>query len=167
MERSCELDGNYRYLLRIQISEGGKCALFVLCNPSTADHMDDDPTTRNLKKWAGQNGVGMIIIANLYAYRASRPAALLSLSESEAIGGKNMDAITRAAMEVDEVIVGWGNPPPKSRSKKEFVKQGQEVLAALSQRHKNVYCMGKTKFGHPRHPRVWYMTRNHEKIFYP
>lgn len=126
MYRFCELEGNYRYLLRISIGNegGGKKTLFLLCNPSTADATRDDTTTRNLQKWAAENGVGTTIIANLYAFRASSPEALRSLSERRAVGAKNGDAIERASEEADEVIVAWGNPP-QSRGKKGVCKEGQ------------------------------------------
>ena len=105
MERSCEREGNYRYLLRIPVSNGTKSVLFVMCNPSTADALKDDTTTRNLQKWARQNSVGQVVIVNLYAYRASQHAGLSALSEADAVGEKNMDAISRTAVECDEVIV--------------------------------------------------------------
>jgi|SRR3989344_3195423 len=163
MERSCEQDGKYRYLLNIPIGNESRKTLFILCNPSTANASRDDPTTGNLKKWARGNGIGIVIVANLYAYRSPHPFALSHLSEAEAVGHKNMAVITRAVSEADEVIVAWGNPPA-GRSAKEFEKRTQEVLTVLHQRHEIVYCVGTTNGGHPRHPRVWYMRKNCRKV---
>lgn len=160
--RRCTIDGDYRYLLRIPALDAGKEVLCVLCNPSTADGMRDDPTTRNLRKWARGAGVGTIVVVNLYAVRASRPEALRPLTRARAIGPRNTHAIARAAATADEVIVGWGNPP-KSRPREEFLRLTADVLALLHQRHAHVYCVGVTKYGHPCHPRVWYLTSDRQK----
>lgn len=165
MERTCELEGHYRYLLRIPVNETPKSVLFVLCNPSTADSTKDDTTTRNLQKWAKQNSVGQAVIVNLYAYRASQHAGLASLSEAEAVGEKNMDAIARAAAECDEVLVAWGNPP-KCRSAAEVERRVQNVIAAILKVHDFIYCLGTTAAGNPRHPRVWYMTETPPKTVF-
>lgn len=165
MERTCELEGNYRYLLRIRVSEARKTALFILCNPSTADATKDDITTRNLKKWAKQNDIGTVVVANLYAYRTSQPGELSSLSEADVVGAKNMDAITRAAAEVDEVIVAWGNLPA-IRGDEEFERRVGQVLAAIGKVHREVHCVGTTRKGHPRHPRRWYMESERPKTLF-
>lgn len=165
MERSCELEGKYRYLLRISISEKGTKALFVLCNPSTADAAKDDTTTRNLQKWAKENGVGVVIVTNLYAYRASGPNVLAPLSEAAAVGEKNMEAIARTVAKATEVIVAWGNPP-KSRGAAGFQRRIAQVLKTIRQFHQDAYCLGMTQKGQPRHPRVWYMTPERQKTPY-
>jgi len=163
MIRSSEIEGNYRYLLHIPVSDEGKKILFLMCNPSTADLYKEDTTTRNLKKWAKQNGVGVIIVGNIYAYRTSRPEALQSLKVAEAVGEKNIDAIIRASSEADEVIIAWGDPP-KSRPIFEFNKLKNEILEIIKKKHSNVYRIGtKTKSGQPRHPRTWYMRDDREK----
>src|SRR2546430_963824 len=69
--KPCDIEGKYRYYLRIHALNKKKRTLFILCNPSTADANYDDPTTRNLKKWASKNHVQALTIVNLFAYRAT------------------------------------------------------------------------------------------------
>lgn len=168
MDRQCEQDGKYRYHLRIPVPgiQGDRAGLFIMKNPSTADVNKDDPTTRNLKKWAQINGIADIWIVNLYAYQASRPDALANLSESDAVGEHNMATIVRGASEVQEVFVAWGNPP-KSRSKQEFDSRIAEVLSLVHTHHPSVYCIGKlTHGGYPRHPRRWYMEEGRDRMLF-
>ena len=165
MERSCELEGDYRYVLRIPVSEAGKKVLIVMLNPSTADAASDDTTTRNLKKWAKQNRVGWVVIVNLYAYRSSSHAGLAALSEAKAVGVKNSKAIVRAAAECDEVIVAWGNPPA-FRAAEEFERRVAKVLQAIRKVHATIYCLGTTRGGHPFHPRYWYIMPTRRKVVF-
>jgi hypothetical protein len=142
---------------------GKKSVLFIMKNPSTANADRDDPTTRNLKKWAKANGIADIWIVNLYAYRASSPDALATLSEADVVGEENMATIRRAAAEVQEVFAAWGNPP-HSRGKEEFDRRIVEVLDLVLLKHPCVYCVGQlTDDGYPRHPRRWYMEDGREK----
>lgn len=159
MDRQCEQNGKYRYLLRIPVPEvqGGRAGLFIMKNPSTANANKDDPTTRNLKKWAQANGIADIWIVNLYAYQASSPNALANLSEADAVGQHNMATIARATSEVHEVFAAWGNPP-NSRSREEFDSRIAAALAIVRTHHPVVYCVGQlTRDGYPRHPRRWYL----------
>ena len=50
--------------------------LFIGLNPSTADGIDDDPTIRRCIRFAKDRGYGRLSVANLFAYRATRPADL-------------------------------------------------------------------------------------------
>lgn len=68
-------DRIYRY--RLERFWSGKHALpFVMLNPSIADADIDDPTIRRCMRFARREGAGGIIVANLYAYRATEPNAL-------------------------------------------------------------------------------------------
>lgn len=168
MTRQCEQDEKHRYLLRISVPDtsGNKSALFIMKNPSTANADRDDPTTRNLKKWAEANGIADIWIVNLYAYRASSPDALATLSEADAVGEGNMATIRRAAAEVQEVFAAWGNPPD-SRDREEFDRRIMEVLDLVRLLHPCVYCVGQlTDDGYPRHPRRWYMEDGRGKAIF-
>ena len=62
-------DGVYRYyLLRLWDGDdyGDKCT-FIMLNPSTADHMVDDPTIRRCVGFAEREGCTGLEVVNLFA----------------------------------------------------------------------------------------------------
>ena len=71
--------GQYRYQLtreaHDQFATRGP-ALFIMLNPSTADAELDDPTIRRCRGFAKAWDCAGIVVANLYALRATDPAAL-------------------------------------------------------------------------------------------
>lgn len=76
-------------------------------NPSTADQMNDDPTTRRLRGIATELGHARIVLVNLYAGRSSDPKDLLASTDlgDDAV---NDAAIAKAADSADQVLVAWG-----------------------------------------------------------
>src|SRR5262249_14212908 len=88
--------GRYRYSLTRRWGDAAEPrALFVMLNPSTADAEQDDPTIRRCIGFAKAWGMGSLEVVNLYALRATDPAALLSAPDP--IGPKNDTMITSAA----------------------------------------------------------------------
>lgn len=80
-------DRRYRYgLFRIWDLER-PLAMFVGLNPSTADETDDDPTIRRCVRFASDWQYGGLIMANLFAYRATSPRDLPD--GEEAVGALN------------------------------------------------------------------------------
>ena len=68
--------GKYRYELHREWDKDKKKVLFIMLNPSTADHVEDDLTTRRCIKYAERWGYGGIMIGNIYPFRAKRPKDL-------------------------------------------------------------------------------------------
>lgn len=70
--------GWHRYLLaRIwDPSPAAALLVWIMLNPSTADHERDDPTVRRCAGFARRLGYGGIAVANLYSYRATDPREL-------------------------------------------------------------------------------------------
>ena len=67
----------YRYVLWRELDAANpRYALFIGLNPSTADEVADDPTIRRCKDFARRWGYGAVCVANLFAYRATKPAKL-------------------------------------------------------------------------------------------
>ena len=66
----------YRYELHREWDKDKKKVLFIMLNPSTADHVEDDLTTRRCIKYAERWGYGGIMIGNIYPFRAKRPKDL-------------------------------------------------------------------------------------------
>lgn len=70
-------DGRYRYALTRTWRPDAPLLTFVMLNPSTADAYADDPTIRRCIGFARREGAAGIRVANLFAYRATSPAALV------------------------------------------------------------------------------------------
>ena len=80
--------------------------MFVGLNPSTADEIKDDPTSRKCMRFAQSWGYGGIILANLFAYRATDPRELKGVSDP--VGPENDHWLNRLADEAGIVIAAWG-----------------------------------------------------------
>jgi len=70
---------------------------FVMLNPSTADADIDDPTIRRCMAFARREHAGGIIVANVFAYRATSPADLWKATDP--FGPWNDDTLETVARE--------------------------------------------------------------------
>lgn len=113
---------------------------WVMLNPSTADETIDDPTIRRVKRFTADNGYDKLIVVNLFALRATKPAALLS--HADPIGQHNPMAISKAFHVADDVVFAWG----AWLEGKNFPRLRPELITA------EPLCLGVTKHGSPRHP---------------
>ena len=140
-------DGKYRYCLHREWWEPGRTTrwvTFVMLNPSTADAVSDDPTTRRCIRFAKAWGATGLAVVNLYAMRATSPKDLRDTEDP--VGPRNDDYLAlffeMAARHDFPIIAAWGAQAQPGRV--EAVRQipGAERLLAL----------GTTRSGAPRHP---------------
>lgn len=128
----------YRYTLERRWG-AGPFVLFVGLNPSTADETTDDQTIRRCISYAKAWGYGGLLMGNLFAYRATDPRDLPA--GDEAVGPDTDVWLTTLSVRAGLAIAAWGaNGRADARS--------EEALAVLG----DVYCLGTTKGGYPRHP---------------
>jgi hypothetical protein len=141
MNRSAHLSRcqRYRYALWRTWNKRLTTVLFVGLNPSTADATDDDPTLRRCVRFARTWGYGRLMVANLFAFRATKPAELRLASHP--IGRANDHWLLRLAAESDASGAAWGNAGS-------YLGRDAEVVALLS----DLLCLGVTRAGAPRHP---------------
>ena len=140
----------YRYELRRLFfdSPTSKTILFCMLNPSTADEIKDDPTIRRCRNFAIREGARQMIVANLFAARATSPKDLWRLPTPEAEGPDNISYIHYLAKQADVIIAAWGNLPAKHHSYADAI-----LKLALGDSGRPVYRLGSpTKSGQPRHP---------------
>ncbi|WP_368188730.1 DUF1643 domain-containing protein [Aeromonas sp. R7-3] len=71
----------YRYALSRVWATDKPYALFIGLNPSTADETLDDPTIRRCIDFAKRRGYGGLVMANLFAYRATDPEVMKRAAE--------------------------------------------------------------------------------------
>lgn len=134
--------GLYRYWLRRKWAHGSPL-LFVMYNPSTADHMVDDRTIGKCTGFAKSAGFGSLEVVNLFAYRTPYPKDLKAAGYP--VGPDNDKHITDAAQRAGAVCVAWGaNAAGLSRPAK--------VLEILRDTGHHIQCLRITKSGHPEHP---------------
>ena len=99
----------YRYELHREWDKNKGKVLFIMLNPSTADHVEDDLTTRRCIKYAERWGYGGIMIGNLFPFRAKRPKDLRKwLKDGETYQFFNRDAVHQMAEQADIVVCAWG-----------------------------------------------------------
>ena len=135
--------GRYRYILE-RFWSGEHALPFVMLNPSTADADLDDPTIRRCMGFARRQGAGGIIVANLYAFRATKPADLWKAKDPEGPGNDAaLSAIAKwSATAGVPIVCAWGAHGGNSN----------RPIALMQAEHARLVCLGKTKDGKPRHP---------------
>ena len=130
--------GTYRYALSRRWDDG-PTATFIMLNPSTADAERDDPTIRRCVGFAKALGCGRLVVGNLYAYRATKPADLWTAADP--VGPEN-DATLRAMAYTDgPLIAAWG-----ANARSDRVEAARVILGS------SLMALGLTKTGAPRHP---------------
>lgn len=138
-------DGRYRYTLEREWDRAKPTAVFVMLNPSTADANADDPTIRRCRGFAQALGYGGLVVANLFAYRATDPSDLLYVEDP--VGPENDAMILALAARGDgRVICAWGAGGT-------LLQRGRTVLAMLRKAGYTPMRLGEpTNGGSPRHP---------------
>ncbi len=145
MDRAATFDetGAYRYRLdRRWKCEDDKRVTFVMLNPSTADAFEEDPTIRRCIGFAKRMSFSAMTVVNLFALRATDPKEIRRAEDP--VGPANDFYIRQACAESMMIICAWGAYPHLD---------GRDVSAWNAIRWpKNVYCLGLTKDGAPKHP---------------
>lgn len=141
-------ENTYRYLLwrewRSTRTPPATC-LFIMLNPSTANGETDDATIRKCVSFSKRWGYERMIVANLFAFRATDPSIVLALHpDRDPVGFENQYYIERAACEAERIICAWGVYGA-------FRAQDETVLGWLPP-DKPRYALGLTKRGFPPHP---------------
>jgi hypothetical protein len=143
MERKTILSAcrQYRYCLwREWDMTNPSYAMFVGLNPSTADEVEDDPTIRRCIGYAKQWGYGALCMVNLFAYRATEPAAMKV--HAAPVGTDNDRWLVELAKDAGVIVAAWG-------AHGTHLQRDQAVKQLLAGK---LSCLKITKDGHPGHP---------------
>lgn len=135
----------FRYALGRRWSMGVEQIVWIMLNPSKADETNDDATIRRCVSFSRGWGYGGLIVVNLYALCASKPAELLRVADP--VGPDNDCHVAEvcaglSSMRRRTVIAAWGSHP-LAEARAEHV---------LSIARGDIVCLGLTATGHPRHP---------------
>lgn len=128
----------YRYALERHWGEG-PALLFVMLNPSTATEVQNDPTIARCESRARRMGLGGVMIGNLFAFRATRPADLRAAEAPE--GTDNADSLGDMMDRAGMTIAAWGVHGAL-----------RGAAGAFARTDRPLWHLGLTKAGHPRHP---------------
>lgn len=134
--------GKYRYWLERQWSTVPPLA-FVMLNPSTADAEIDDPTIRRCMAFAKRERAGGIVVVNLFGLRATDPSELERVEDP--FGRANIEALGAVLVSQWKVVCAWG-------AHREAIVPGHVLRKRAKDCAARLWCLGKTKDGHPRHP---------------
>lgn len=136
---SCTL---YRYCLLRTWKEEGPLDAYLMLNPSTADGQIDDPTIRKCIGFSRRLGSRGFLVGNLFAFRATDPDALRDTPHF--VGPESTKWLNSIVRKADRVIVAWGAMPIAKRRAREVFE--------THLRGREVFCLGRTASGAPRHP---------------
>ena len=104
----------YRYKLTRTWDEDKKKVLFIMLNPSTANHIENDLTTIRCINFAEKWGYGGIMIGNIYPFRAKRPKDLRKwlndfiYSDGHGATKTNEVHVKEMAEQADMIVCAWG-----------------------------------------------------------
>jgi len=132
-------------------------AAWIMMNPSTADEQVDDPTVRRARDFTRRWGFGAMVVLNIFALRATRPAMLLEAEDP--VGPGNDAAIAEWAARAEKVIAAWGLPPKPLRWR------GPAVAKLLREAGVQPMALKVTQSGEPGHP--LYIAANTEPVPWP
>lgn len=114
-------------------------AMFIGLNPSTADEKINDPTVRRCIGFARDWGFDGLLMANIFAFRATLPEDMKK--QSNPIGDLNDYFIQYFAKDAEIIIGAWGTHG-------KYLNRQDRVLELIP----NLCCLGKNNDGTPKHP---------------
>ncbi len=128
----------YRYALSRSWDDKKKIVLFIGLNPSTADEKKDDPTIRRCINYAQSWGYGGLQVANLFAYRATKPTKLRYVENP--VGDDNDQQLIKLSKMADLTVAAWGNEGV-------LFNRDKQVIKLIP----NLMCLKINKSGQPAH----------------
>lgn len=149
--------GTFRWSLERWWGEGNRHVVFVMCNPSTADHEKNDPTLSTCIHFAKFWGYDGLKVVNLFPFRSSLPADCKNWYLDWDMRGAwdvrdamqaNEQIVIETAKQADLVVAAWGCisfDDGISELIAEAITSGLEPWP-------DIYCLGTTKDKSPKHP---------------
>ncbi len=114
----------YRYTLRREWEPEQirrNVIMFLMCNPSTATEVVDDPTVRKCRKYASQWGYNTLLVGNIMAYRATDPSLLRGVDDP--IGPHNAFHLDEMLSASQRLVCAWGRIPARLQEAEEIAKR--------------------------------------------
>ena len=109
--------------------------LYIMLNPSYADHKLDDPTIRRLIFFSKKFKFGGFYVTNLFTQITPYPKAL---NIDRTINNNNLKVIKDLVLKSEKIVYAWGN----------LKNEPEEFLSIID----SPLCFKKNLNGTPRHP---------------
>jgi hypothetical protein len=127
-------------------------AAWLMCNPSDASHLIDDPTAGRVVHHSNRAGRPRSLVGNVWGWRTPYPRdlwpAVADGRYTDAMAAANLDALCMIAAQADLHIVAFGAAP--MRDHPIAVHRALEVFSNYGKHP--LYCLGTTGDGQPLHP---------------
>ena len=147
-------DFRHRYVLLRLWDSRAPGVMFLMLNPSTADHRQDDPTVTRAIRFAQRWDFGWLVVCNLFAIRATNPRDMLAVRDP--IGPLNDHFIRQNAERVSNIIAAWGKHG-------RHMQRQDAVLSYLPP--EKVMALSRNRDGTPGHP--LYLRADSEPFRFP
>lgn len=139
--------GIYRWWLYQCWADEGPLIIWIMMNPSTADHKKNDPTIQKVMRYSKRWGYAAALVLNIYAYRTSKPENLPQ-QEQDRIGKSNdwwIETMLRFAKRKRvPVVCAWGV---------KHQNRGDQVRRMAADLKVHLQCLEIALSGEPKHPR--------------
>lgn len=161
VDTGAAVDEPYRYRLWRRWWPAAPQLTWIMLNPSTADADTDDATIAKCRRFAVAWRFGGMDVVNLFAFRATKPVALRTVSgesmaatEAAVIGPRNgdyLDDATVGAVAYTDppmgrvIVAGWG-------AHGQLYDRGRVLLEWMAQTGRPVHRLVANADGTPRHP---------------
>jgi hypothetical protein len=129
----------YRFALWRIWDESKPYAMFIGLNPSTADEIEDDRTISRCISYARSWGYGGLCMANLFAFRATKPEDMMAVIDPIGLG--NDEWLVKLSENAGVVVAAWGNTG-------NHLNRSSQVLEFMP----NLHYLKINKSGEPAHP---------------
>jgi hypothetical protein len=137
-----------RYLLVRRWAAGPPTAVIIMLNPSTADEAVNDQTITRCVDYAKREGAHALEVVNLFALRATLPSQLMTAPDP--VGEHNDRFIREHALPDRLVIAAWGALGDHAHD--DHRNRATHVTNMLTGAGVDLWCLGLTMAGYPRHP---------------
>lgn len=151
VRKYAEIDGNCRFVLSRCWDSRLPFAAWLMCNPSTADDQDDDPTLRRCMSFSRDHGCGGLMVVNVWPYRTPYPevlwSGLRSTGYDSSVRRRNIEAIVNAGVEAKLRFVGFGCEPARR-----YPEEVRIAVEAFQSPPGRAMSLGVNDEGWPLHP---------------
>lgn len=145
LENACHFspDRRHRYTLvhRWNPLFGDRLIMWIGLNPSTADEQQLDPTLTRIRSFSQREGFDGFVMTNLFGLRTPYPDEMMK--DADPVGAENDAALLAAADRCEQIVAAWGVSG---------VYQARAEAVAKLFAGRELWCLGSTQDGHPRHP---------------
>ena len=134
--------GLYRYSLWRGWDAGAGTILWIMLNPSRADHLgNNDPTIERCERRSVAWGFGRMEVVNLFALSSPYPKALRMAEDP--VGPLNDAGIAEGAGRASMILCAWGA---------HGALRGRSAAVRTLLADRPLHCLGTTRAGEPVHP---------------